>query len=127
MKYGTGARISQREGFIAAVEPEMNNLPINLHDFTGCYEEPGRQVLILPVNQQLRFLEPSTGHYRVFAHVVDNRFAAGSGVKNFAAVEITATFLRDWVGTVTNVLWQQQGRRSMLARRIAFTEREVTF
>jgi uncharacterized protein len=105
----------------------MNNSPINLYDFTGCYEEPARQILVLPVNQQLRFLEPSTGHYRVFAHVVDNRFAAGSGFKNFASVEITATFQRDSVGTVTGVVWQQKGRQSMLARRISFTEREVTF
>jgi uncharacterized protein len=99
-----------------------------LGEYSGRYQsEVGKDLLVIPGHQRLAYLEPATGHYRVFTPLGRDTFTAGPGFKQAEPTVVTAQFVRDASGQVADLLWSQDSQQLTLGRRVAFTYEEVTF
>ncbi len=100
----------------------------HLRGYSGSYQSrAGKQILVIPGQQRLAYLEPITGHYRVFTPLGSDTFTAGPGFKRSEPADVTAQFVRDSSGQVTEVIWTRNSQQHLLKREVVFTYEEVTF
>ena len=99
-----------------------------LNIFSGSYQsETSTRILIIAGNQRLTYLEPSTGHYRVFRRLLDDSFTAGPGFKQPEPIEVTAQFVRNSAGDIAELVWTHSEKQQMLDRSAAFTYEDIAF